>query len=34
MRRVLLVLVPACASIGSAGAGDKDLPTSGVGPFR
>jgi hypothetical protein len=33
-RALLLFLLPACAAIGSTGAGDKDLPTSGVGPFR
>jgi hypothetical protein len=31
---VLLVLPVACATIGGEGAGDRDLPTSGVGPFR
>ncbi len=31
----LCVCLPqACAAVGSSGAGDKDLPTSGVGPFR
>ncbi len=29
-----IVLAPACAAIGSSGAGDRDLPTAGVGPFR
>ena len=29
-----MLALPACAAIGSAGAGDRDLPTAGVGPFR
>jgi hypothetical protein len=30
----LLALLGACATLGSPGQGDVDLPTSGVGPFR
>lgn len=30
----LLVATAACATLGSSGLGDVDLPTSGVGPFR
>ncbi len=33
-RALLLFVVAACATTGAAGEGDKNLPSSGVGPFR
>jgi hypothetical protein len=34
MKRILLIALSACATTGASGEGDRDLPTSGVGPFR
>jgi hypothetical protein len=34
MKRLALIVLAACATTGAAGEGDKNLPTSGVGPFR
>lgn len=33
-RRFLLLALVSCATTGAEGVGDRDLPTSGVGPFR
>jgi hypothetical protein len=34
MRKVVLFTLVGCATLGSSGQGDLNLPTSGVGPFR
>ena len=34
MKRLVLIALAACATTGASGEGDRDLPTSGVGPFR
>ena len=34
MKRLSLIVLAACATTGASGEGDRDLPTSGVGPFR
>jgi hypothetical protein len=34
MKRVFFIALAACATTGDSGEGDRDLPTSGVGPFR
>ncbi len=34
LARLLCLALPACSTLASAGSGDQDLPSSGVGPFQ